>query len=116
MVESYFILPDEQGAPPEMQSKWLLRIVLGRRQLLDKGLSVTHVASKIKEMYGKDIAVIFSDDNADEQVVRIRMITRGGDKDDEDDFEEKKKADDDEKGESRRLNRGQSWTASFSYI
>jgi DNA-directed RNA polymerase II subunit RPB1 len=88
MVESYFILPDEQGAPPEMQSKWLLRIVLGRRQLLDKGLSVTHVASKIKEMYGKDIAVIFSDDNADEQVVRIRMITRGGDKDDEENQEE----------------------------
>jgi DNA-directed RNA polymerase II subunit RPB1 len=88
IVESYFILPDEQGAPPEMQSKWLLRIVLGRRQLLDKGLSVTHVASKIKEMYGKDIAVIFSDDNADEQVVRIRMITRGGDKDDDENQEE----------------------------
>ncbi|KAM0719906.1 hypothetical protein Q7P37_004041 [Cladosporium fusiforme] len=88
MVESYFILPDEQGAPPEMQSKWLLRIVLGRRQLLDKGLSVTHVASKIKEMYGKDIAVIFSDDNADEQVVRIRMITRTGDKEEEENAEE----------------------------
>ena len=45
------------------------------------------VATKIKENYAKDLAVLFSDDNADEQVVRIRMIqdTKG---EDEDDLEE----------------------------
>lgn len=80
MVDAYYVLPDDSGPSIESQSKWLLRIVLGRRQLLDKSLTVTDVANKIKEIFGNDIAVIFSDDNADEQVVRIRMITGGVEK------------------------------------
>jgi DNA-directed RNA polymerase II subunit RPB1 len=78
MVESYFIIPEDSAESIEAQSKWLMRIVLGRRQLLDKGLTVTDVARRIKEIFGGDVAVIFSDDNADEQVVRVRMITGGG--------------------------------------
>ncbi|OQO11911.1 hypothetical protein B0A48_03638 [Cryoendolithus antarcticus] len=89
MVESYFILPDDNGAPAELQSKWLLRIVLGRRQLLDKGLTVTDVAARIKDVYGKDVATIFSDENADEQVVRIRMVNaNNGEKEDGDNDQE----------------------------
>ncbi len=83
IVESYSILPEEDPRP---QSRWLLRITLGRRNLLDKGLTVQDVAAKIKQEYVKDLAVIFSDNNADEQVVRIRMIQEG--KEDEDDLEE----------------------------
>ena len=86
MVESYFIIPEDSDKVDE-QSRWLLRIVLGRRQLLDKGLTVTEVAHKIKEMYGKDVAVIFSDDNADEQVVRMRMMTNRASKDDDEGVE-----------------------------
>ena len=87
MVESYFILPGGDTDDQHNQSKWLLRIILGRRALLDKGLTVQDVAAKIKENYSRDVAVIFSDDNADEQVVRIRMIqdTKG---EEEDDLEE----------------------------
>ena len=87
MVESYFILPGGEVDEQHNQSKWLLRIILGRRALLDKGLTVQDVAAKIKENYSRDLAVIFSDDNADEQVVRIRMIqdTKG---EEEDDLEE----------------------------
>jgi DNA-directed RNA polymerase II subunit RPB1 len=91
MVESYFIIPEDTQESLESQSKWLLRLVLGRRQLLDKGLSVTDVAHRIKEVYGQDVAVIFSDDNADEQVVRVRMCTnmdKGEDKGEEDKEEE----------------------------
>lgn len=83
IVESYMILPEEDQ---RAQSRWLLRITLGRRSLLDKGLTVQDVASKIKSEYMKDLAVIFSDNNADEQVIRIRMIQEG--KDDDDDLEE----------------------------
>jgi DNA-directed RNA polymerase II subunit RPB1 len=72
-VESYFIVPDE-GFDMERQSKWMLRIILGRRKLLDKGLTVSEVGTKIKEEYGDDVAVIFSDDNADEQVIRLRLL------------------------------------------
>lgn len=87
MVESYFILPGGDLEDQYRQSRWLLRIILGRRALLDKGLTVQDVAAKIKENYAKDLAVLFSDDNADEQVVRIRMIqdTKG---EEEDDLEE----------------------------
>ncbi|KAG8533813.1 DNA-directed RNA polymerase II subunit RPB1 [Bacidia gigantensis] len=88
MVESYFILPGGDVEDRFRQSRWLLRIILGRRALLDKGLTVQDVAAKIKENYTKDLAVIFSDDNADEQVVRIRMIQDYGKGDEDDDLEE----------------------------
>lgn len=86
MVESYFIIPEDSADDPAIQSKWLLRIVLGRRRLLDKGLTVQEVASRIKESFQKDLAIIFSDNNADEQVIRIRMNNRN--KDEDEDFEE----------------------------
>ena len=88
MVESYFIIPDDNADDPTRQSKWLLRIMLGRRKLLDKGLTVSDVAAKIKENYTNDLAVIFSDNNADEQVIRIRMVQDHGKDEDEEDFEE----------------------------
>jgi DNA-directed RNA polymerase II subunit RPB1 len=72
MVESYFIIPEEDAVSPESYSKWLLRIVLGRRQLLDKGLIVADVAAEIRREYGQEMSMIFSDDNADELVIRIR--------------------------------------------
>ena len=74
MVDSYWILPDEAGVEADRQSRWLLRVVLGRRKLLDKGLTVQDVAARIKEIYSEDMAVMVSDNNADEQVIRIRMI------------------------------------------
>lgn len=86
MVDSYFIIPEDNAVPDAAQSKWLLRVVLGRRQLLDKGLTVTDVANKIRYVFGGDVAVIFSDDNADEQVIRVRMIT--GEKSENDEKEQ----------------------------
>lgn len=74
MVESYFIIPEDNAIDIESQSKWLLRIILSRRKMLDKGLTVQEVASGIKSHFHGDIAVIFSDNNADEQVIRIRTV------------------------------------------
>ena len=88
MVDSYFILPEADLDDQFRQSRWLLRIILGRRSLLDKGLTVQDVAAKIKEQYAKDLAVIFSDDNADEQVIRVRMIQDHSKGDDDEDLEE----------------------------
>lgn len=86
MVESFFIIPEDNADDPAMQSKWMLRIVLSRRKLLDKGLTAKDVATKIKETFQNDLAVIFSDDNADEQVVRIRLNNQNNmSKDDDDD-------------------------------
>ncbi|GAM90704.1 hypothetical protein ANO11243_087490 [Dothideomycetidae sp. 11243] len=84
MVESYFIIPEEDAESPENYSKWLLRIVLGRRQLLDKGLTVSDVAATIKREYRSEMSIIFSDDNADVPVIRIRpSLNVLEDKDDE---------------------------------
>lgn len=88
MVESYFIIPEEGHDAPENQSRWLLRLILDRQKMLDKGLKVEDVAMKIKENYPKDLAVIFSDNNAEEQVIRIRMIKQGDNKYDDDEIEE----------------------------
>ena len=87
MVESYWIIPDTTDIPAERQSRWLLRITLSRRKLLDKGLSIQVVAGHIKRRYHKDMAVIFSDNNADEQVIRIRMV-RDDKRDEDEDLEE----------------------------
>ncbi|KAI8159776.1 DNA-directed RNA polymerase II subunit RPB1 [Colletotrichum sp. SAR 10_86] len=92
MVESYYLIPDETHDRAEDQSRWLLRLTLDRQKLLDKELTVEDVARRIKEEYPNDLAVIFSDNNAEEQVIRIRPMHAGNDDKDEDG--EKKMEDD----------------------
>lgn len=87
MVDAYFMIPDEHGNP-DSQSRWLLRLILDRQKMLDKGLRVDDVAMKIKENYPKDLAVLFSDNNAEEQVIRIRMINSSDNKYDDDEIEQ----------------------------
>ncbi|KAI9709686.1 MAG: DNA-directed RNA polymerase II subunit RPB1 [Bogoriella megaspora] len=84
MVESYFIIPEDAAEDLNSQSKWLLRIVLSRRKMLDKALTVSDVGAKIKESFGSDLAVIFSDNNADEQVIRVRTVDTQSKDEDED--------------------------------
>jgi DNA-directed RNA polymerase II subunit RPB1 len=88
LVESYFILPDEEEQT-ENQSKWLLRIILDRKKLLDKNITIGEVASKIKQEFAPNLAVIFSDDNADEQVMRVRFIWDQNLKQDDEDEDER---------------------------
>jgi DNA-directed RNA polymerase II subunit RPB1 len=89
MVESYFIVPEEDEVI-ESQSKWLLRVILDRKKLLDKNITIAEVAGKIKAEFSPNLAVIFSDENADEQVMRVRFIWDGNLKqDDEEDEDER---------------------------
>ncbi|KAF2731593.1 beta and beta-prime subunits of DNA dependent RNA-polymerase [Polyplosphaeria fusca] len=90
MVESYFIIP-EDDVDTEQQSKWLLRITLDRKKLLDKSITITEVASRIKEEFAPNVAVIFSDENADEQVLRVRFIWDHSSKEDAGDGEDDSK-------------------------
>ncbi|KAI0473760.1 DNA-directed RNA polymerase II subunit RPB1 [Xylariaceae sp. FL0804] len=82
MVESYFLIPDDNQPTIERQSRWLLRFVLDRQKMLDKGLTVEDVATRLKQDYSGDLAVIYSDNNNDNQVIRIRHMPE--DKDDPD--------------------------------
>ncbi len=83
MVDSHYMVPDENSDNHGNLSRWLLRIIIDRQKMLDKGLNVDDVAMKIKEEYAKDLNVIFSDNNAEELVIRCRMILSGSDKDEE---------------------------------
>ncbi|KAI1342827.1 DNA-directed RNA polymerase II subunit RPB1 [Xylariaceae sp. FL0016] len=80
MVESYFLIPDDGQPDPDRQSRWLLRFVLDRQKMLDKGLTVEDVATRLKEEYASDMAIIYSDNNNDNQVIRLRHMPE--DKDD----------------------------------
>jgi DNA-directed RNA polymerase II subunit RPB1 len=83
MVESYFLIPDDGQDTIDQQSRWLLRITLDRQKMLDKEIRVEDIAQRIKEEYPNDLAVIFSDNNADEQVIRIRTIRQQEEKDED---------------------------------
>ncbi|KAG9256051.1 uncharacterized protein F5Z01DRAFT_535793 [Emericellopsis atlantica] len=83
MVESYFMIEEEGQELVDQQSRWLLRITLDRQKMLDKEIRVEDVAARIKEEYAADLGVIFSDNNADEQVIRIRTIQQDGGKDED---------------------------------
>jgi DNA-directed RNA polymerase II subunit RPB1 len=83
MVESYFLVPDSTESSIEDQSRWLLRITLDRQKMLDKSLRVDDVAHAIKQAYKDDVAVVFSDNNAEEMVIRVRCIHSGDDKDED---------------------------------
>jgi DNA-directed RNA polymerase II subunit RPB1 len=84
MVESFFIIPEEHHDSLDTQGRWVLRFILDRQKMLDKGLKVEDVAIAIKQNYGSDLAVIFSDNNADQQVIRIRMNNADTKHDEED--------------------------------
>ena len=75
MVEStYWAIPDDSHRTIDQQSRWLLRIILDRQKMLDKELSVEDVALRIRDGVPQRLALIYSDNNADEQVIRIRTL------------------------------------------
>jgi DNA-directed RNA polymerase II subunit RPB1 len=87
LVESHFLIGDPNDEAKQklsQQSRWLLRITLDRQKMLDKGLMVDDVAGRIMELYKHDLAVIHSDNNADDLVIRIRVIKTDADDKDED--------------------------------
>ena len=88
MVEAYFVIPDESEEELALQSKWLLRLVINRAKMLDKRLVPQDIAAKIKSLFGNDLAVIFSDENEANPVIRLRVNRRSTGKDDDIDEDE----------------------------
>lgn len=83
-VEAYWIIPDDEEADTTSHSRWLLRIVLNRAKMLDKGLTIPQIADRMKSEYGRDLSILFSDVNAEQQVIRIRYVDSSYGKDEED--------------------------------
>ena len=70
-VKDYYEMPDD-AIDTKRLSPWLLRIVLDRAMLLDKKLSVADVAERINNEFEDELSCIFNDDNALQQVLRVR--------------------------------------------
>nr|AOE43178.1 RNA polymerase II largest subunit/RNA polymerase II core subunit [Rostrostelium ellipticum] len=87
-VRDYYLLPEDEIAD-EQVSPWMLRIELDREMVTDKKLSMSDIANCIKRDFGR-LNCIFSDDNADKLIIRIRTIedndSKGGANDDDDTF------------------------------
>jgi hypothetical protein len=78
--------------PVERISPWLLRIELDRDMMTDKKLTMADIGEKIQNDFGSDLNVIYSDDNAEKLILRIRIVaeedakTSGEDASSEDDI------------------------------
>lgn len=72
-MDEYFSLGADEDADPSRMSPWVLRIVLSKEMVLDKNLTLMKVAEKINLHYEDFLYCIFTDDNADELVLRVRM-------------------------------------------
>lgn len=72
-VASYYEMPDEDT--PIARSPWLLRIELNPKMMADKKLTMGEIAAQVEAEYGQDLSCIFTDDNADRLVLRIRIMS-----------------------------------------
>ena len=82
-VESFFAIPDEQiESTLHLQSPWLFRLELDRAKMVDRKLTMPYVAGRISETFGKDLFVIWSEDNSEKLIIRCR-VQGSPDKDDE---------------------------------
>ncbi|KAJ2725253.1 DNA-directed RNA polymerase II core subunit rpo21 [Coemansia sp. Benny D115] len=72
-VQMFYEIPDSRY-PIEATSPWLLRLILNRKKVLDKKLSVNEIVEKITEMFNTDILCFGSDDNAENMVIRCRIV------------------------------------------
>ena len=73
LVEAYFAIPDENISIDKM-SPWLLRFELDKIAMMDKKITTQEIADKINKEYPGDLHIIFTDDNADNLVLRIRIM------------------------------------------
>ncbi|CAJ0932779.1 unnamed protein product, partial [Mesorhabditis belari] len=78
-VAMFYEMPDFD---PSRCSPWLLRIELDRKRMIDKKLSMEAISERIQQSFGETLNVIYTDDNADNLVFRIRIVSDDQDKGD----------------------------------
>ena len=72
-VRSYYEMPDKEVSLDKI-SPWLLRITLNREMMVEKKPSMVDIAQKINVEFGDDMTCIFTDDNAEKLILRIRIV------------------------------------------
>ena len=76
-VKDYYEISDESEDDLRRLSPWVLRIELNKQIFFDKKMKMEEIVTEINREYGSDLNVIVSDDNADDLVVRIRIVNDG---------------------------------------
>ena len=56
------------------KSKWVIRFEFDKQDMINKDITMEQIYHKINLAYGNDITCIYSDDNSDKLVFRIRII------------------------------------------
>ncbi|CDJ52195.1 DNA-directed RNA polymerase, related [Eimeria brunetti] len=73
-VGDYYEFPDEEEAPVQCLGRWLLRVQLDGKIMIDKKLTMKEVGETIyREFDNDELDCIWTDDNSDELVLRIRI-------------------------------------------
>ena len=88
MVKEFYEFSDKTDDDLRKLSPWVLRVELARTLVDVKKIKMSEISKQIEADYGvEDLNVEFSDDNADELVLRIRLVDQNppnphGDEDD----------------------------------
>lgn len=69
-VSIFYEMPDHDLS---RTSPWLLRIELDRKRMVDKKLTMEMIADRIHNGFGNDVHTIYTDDNAEKLVFRLRI-------------------------------------------
>eukprot|EP00871_Galdieria_phlegrea_P004168 jgi/Galph1/4752/GphlegSOOS_G3327.1 len=79
LVEDRYLLADAEGGGEEkLLSPWILRFVLLRSNMEDSRILMRDIATQINNEFGDDLDCIYSDDNAEKLVLRIRIVESHG--------------------------------------
>eukprot|EP00842_Homolaphlyctis_polyrhiza_P004411 jgi/Hompol1/4971/HPOL_004068-RA len=69
------IYADMEDDDMSKYSPWVLRIKLSFQKKLDKGLAMETIAARIMEPFDNDLKVWHSDDNAEELLILVRIVS-----------------------------------------
>ena len=65
----------------ESPSNWVLRFEMDRKELLNRHITMNDIVFSIQSVYQNDLSCIYSDDNSDQLVLRIRINKESTDED-----------------------------------
>jgi len=69
-VKDYYDL----GDCPRLLSPWVLRIALTKADVESKKIKMAEIIAEVEQEYGEDLHVIATEDNADDLVLRVRIV------------------------------------------
>jgi hypothetical protein len=73
-VKDYYEMSDENEAELLRLSRYVLRIELDQQMCYDKKIQMNEIVRQIHAVYGQDLNAIVTDDNAEDLVIRVRIV------------------------------------------